>query len=469
MIQSHHVDDRAYHNALDFLYGRIDYERMVSGRNRYCFRLQRTDQLLKELGLSGYLHSQTNQPKVPIVHIAGTKGKGSTAALVAAGLTAAGLRTGLYTSPHLQRVEERFQLDGCVCERQELVSLVDRIAPVVNSVAQQSGRSPSFFELTTAIALLHFDLSACDAIVLEVGLGGRLDSTNVCAPSVTAITSIGLDHQHILGETEAEIAAEKAGICKSHVPLVSGVAGGPAGETIARHAAELGVPLYQLGRDYQFQHHADPIWGSHVTYHGKTPPITSQIEFPIALEGSHQAANASLAIAILELLKDQGLPIDIHDALKGVSTASCPGRLERMMLPGGVTGIVDSAHNIDSIDALVRCLQQRAAGTPVTVLFGTSKDKDAASMLERLSAIADRLVLTQFVGNPRFTPAEDLRGLVPADCRAEITLEPQAEQACQAALRDTAAGGFLVVCGSFFLAAETRGWFADRVVPESCI
>lgn len=212
-----------YQDALGFLYDRINYERMASGTSRYPFRLKRITELLRRLGLAGYLHTDSPEPKVPLVHIAGTKGKGSTAAMLAAALSAADLRTGLYTSPHLHHLEERFRVDGQPCSSEQLISLVEQIKPATELVEQQIG-SLSFFELTTAIALMHFDATECDAIVMEVGLGGRLDSTNVCSPSVSAITSIGLDHQHVLGETLVEIAAEKAGILKAGVPVVSGVA-----------------------------------------------------------------------------------------------------------------------------------------------------------------------------------------------------------------------------------------------------
>ena len=174
VIQSHSTDDSAYQEALGFLYGRINYEQMTSGSSRFPFRLQRTSELLRALGLADYLHTQTTRPKVPIVHIAGTKGKGSTACMVAASLTSAGLKTGLYTSPHLHRLEERFQIDGEPCSSGELVALVQQIRPATESVADPRHRPPSFFELITAIALLHFDRCDCDAIVLEVGLGGRL-------------------------------------------------------------------------------------------------------------------------------------------------------------------------------------------------------------------------------------------------------------------------------------------------------
>ena len=173
-------------------------------------------ELLSDLGLGRFLHSSHPVPPVPLIHIAGTKGKGSVAAMAASILTASGLRTGLYTSPHLHRLEERFRVDGQICSPKQLVPLVERLRQTVDPPSSNDPSSgegnASFFELTTALALLHFEREKCEAIVLEVGLGGRLDSTNVCAPSVSVVTSIGLDHQHVLGEDVVQIAAEKAGI-----------------------------------------------------------------------------------------------------------------------------------------------------------------------------------------------------------------------------------------------------------------
>ncbi len=466
MIESQPADDQAYREALGFLYDRIDYERMASGTARYPFRLQRTDQLLQQLGLGEYLYSQTSHPKVPIVHIAGTKGKGSTATMVAAALSGSGLKTGLYTSPHLHRLEERFQIDGEPCTSADLVSLVARIEPITESIARQAKRSPSFFELITAIAMLHFDASQCQAIVLEVGLGGRLDSTNVCAPSVTAITSIGLDHQHVLGETLAEIATEKAGICKRSVPLVSGVVGGEASQVIVARTMQESSKLFQLGRDYSYQHCPDPVWGSRVDYRGIRPPLTEAVSWTLALEGSHQAHNAAIALSIVDVLRDQGVPIDQESAIQGIAGVECPGRLERFELPNQVTAIVDAAHNIDSINALCQCVQHRARGKPITVVFGTSRDKDAGSMLTQLTTLADHLVLTRFMGNPRYSPPNELRQLLPPSVRRSTVVIEQPIDACSAALDLLATGGILVICGSFFLAAETREWLAAKALAD---
>ena len=214
-------DRLAYDDALALLWERIDYERasgVVYGESEY--KLDRMRELLARLG--------NPQSSAPIVHVAGTKGKGSTAAMTAAVLSAAGYRTGLFSSPHLKRVEERMAIDGQLCPEAEFLKLARRLRPIVADMDAQAARTsgevgPTYFELTTAVALLHFATQQVDAMVLEVGMGGRLDSTNVCSSTVSVITSISFDHTRQLGHTLALIAREKAGIIKPGVPVVSGV------------------------------------------------------------------------------------------------------------------------------------------------------------------------------------------------------------------------------------------------------
>ncbi len=475
-----------YQSALAFLYDRINYEKMASGTARYPFRLHRTGELLRRLGLHGYLADEVTQPAVPIVHIAGTKGKGSTASMVASILTSAGFRTGLYTSPHLIDLEERFRIDAVACPRDTFADLIDHIAPVVQSLADEDHGEPSFFELTTAIALLHFHTQKCDAIVLEVGLGGRLDSTNVCISSVTAITSIGLDHQHVLGNTLAEIAGEKAGIIKPNLPVVSGVRdttnGGLDGQqsnddpakVIAATAHRHSAPLIQLGKQFDFQYQCDADWGSTIQFrnldsNGRGDATGDLGPIRLPLEGEHQAHNASLAIAIAQQLRSEtdGDPLlaITDDAIgQGLSNVQCPGRIERFRFANEVTVIIDAAHNDDSVKALCRSLAQRRGDRPVAIVFGTSRDKSADSMLRTLAPVADLLVLTRFEGNPRFRATDELLPLVPsADVRKTI-VRPTPIQACQAGLDFVTAGGMMVVCGSFFLAAETRGWIQSHLL-----
>ncbi|QDT07640.1 Folylpolyglutamate synthase [Rubripirellula lacrimiformis] len=509
-------DASQYQAALGFLYDRIDYERMTAGASKYPFGLARMRQLLDRLGLAHFLYpasatadspvvsgaagraasspSAVGLPATTLIHIAGTKGKGSTAAMVAASLTASGLKTGLYTSPHLHRLEERFRVDGELCEPSTLVDLVDRVRPVAAAMVAESmvaesvpadqqvagresspaaaletggaaaGGSPSFFELTTAIALLHFHLCRCDAVVLETGLGGRLDSTNVCWPTVTAITSIGLDHQHVLGNTLGEIAAEKAGIIKPGVPVVSGVSGGAAADVIGRIAADQSAPLYQVDRDYRVDWQPAEGWGAKIKFTGHTSPLAGPVDVEMAMEGRHQAGNAAIAIAVTQILRKRcGIAVDDQAIVRGMGGLRCEGRIERYQLADQVIGIVDAAHNEDSIAALCDCLCRRAADGPLAIVFGTSLDKSAGPMLDRIASLADHvdlrmLQITRFHGNPRWRPTSDLIASLPPAIAALATVNEDPIAACEAARKAVAPGGTMVVCGSFFLAAETRGW-----------
>ena len=474
-----------YRDALLYLYDRINYERLAGvGASRYPFRLQRVTELLRRLHLQNYLHADAPQPKVPLVHIAGTKGKGSVATMVSAALAACGLRTGLYTSPHLHRLEERFRINGNPCSAEELVSLVQRVKAAVHDV-EQSGGGISFFELTTAIAMLHFEASDCDAIVIEVGLGGRLDSTNVLAPSVSAVTSIGLDHQHVLGHDLPTIAAEKAGIIKPGVPVVSGVEDPEASSVVAERAAEMGSPLFWIGRDFTWRGEPLPRWGSTVRYEGITPPLGPACSLQLSMEGRHQARNAAIALAIVDLLRagrgDEARPPSHLDAARPASPPldlpqpavaaalghlQCEARIEGIQLRDDVLAIIDAAHNEDSIAALCNCLIHRSADRPVTVVFGTSLDKSAEPMLKSLAKVAEHLILTRFHGNPRFRPPAEMTGFVPESFRDSPEVIDDPIEACRRGLRRATPGGTIVVCGSFFLTAETRHWLLQQPGAE---
>ena len=249
------VDSSAHAAALDWLMARINYERtpLPHYQDRQL-KLDRMRQLLTRLG----------QPDVgmKIIHVAGTKGKGSTCAMLSAILTAAGYRTGLFSSPHLDRIEERFAIDGVPCTSEEFVTLVDRVRAEVRAMDEEASAAhdpaggPTYFEITTAMALLHFVEHQADAVILEVGLGGRLDSTNVCLPVVSVITSISFDHMRQLGNTLAAIAREKGGIIKPGVPVVSGVTDPEPQQAIAEIALNHGCRLIQLDRDFRIQYHA---------------------------------------------------------------------------------------------------------------------------------------------------------------------------------------------------------------------
>lgn len=494
-------DEIRYREALDYLYGRIDYENSNGNQTRHPFRLERTCELFLELGLGEYLHAHAVQPKVPLIHIAGTKGKGSTATMVSQILTSAGKRVGLYTSPHLTDLEERFRIDGIPCSRDELIDLVDTIRPAVKTLRG----GVSFFELTTAMAILHFDRQACDAIVLEVGLGGRLDSTNVCASSVMAVTSIGLDHQRVLGDTIAEIAAEKAGIIKSPRPVVSGAVQSDAQHAIQQAALASNAILFQRGEAFESIDHQAVEGGMQFTFVAKRslscepvprlPASTSEdvdrFNAFVSLDGSHQVENASLAIALVRLLAHpaagSGLHITDDQILAGLASTRCIGRMERFEVSLVVESVpnrkvdllIDTAHNHDSMVALRRTLELRLLREgnsapadrlqcPLVVVMGTSRDKDVEAMAAEVVSLADAIICTQYTTNPRATSPGELfdvvvrqanRSIANHSKRPVIKQVDAPELALELAMDLLPAAcnaGTIVVCGSFFLAGQLR-------------
>jgi len=491
-----HLKSAAYQSATQWLYHRIDYERLARPGTHYRFTLDRMRDLVDRLGHGRYLApgkesestatnlaSPTTEPaNARILHIAGTKGKGSVATMAATMLTSAGHRVGLYTSPHLVDLEERFRVDGIPAAEEEMVDLIDSMRPIVQSMSEDEIGPPSFFELTTAIAIEHFHRNACEFWVLETGLGGRLDSTNVFQSDVTVVTSIGLDHQHVLGDTVELIAKEKAGIFKRGVPAISGVNQPPACEVIRQSAAQTKAPLIELGRDFFVEHGSDSSqWGSSFEWI-RPDPVATRVGVTLLLEGRHQVDNAALAIAAVDRLA--GMPAQA--SLRALAKLQIDARLERFTLPGGTRVILDAAHNPDSIAALARTLEARFSNRRLVGVFGTSVDKDAAVMLASLHGCLDHIVLTRYHGNPRYVPVPELaklarafklaralklarafklaRALKPGDDSSSLWYSQKEDPiaATQSALQMAGEDGVVVVCGSFFLAAEVRPWLAGQ-------
>jgi len=443
----------ARETAIDWLRARINYERtLLAPYNERQLKLDRMRTLLTRLG----------QPDagMKIVHVAGTKGKGSTSAMIAAMLSAAGYRTGVFSSPHLQRIEERFAVDGQPCTESEFVALVDRLRPIVAAMdaeAEAEGDpqgGPTYFEATTAIALVHFVERAVDAAVLEVGLGGRLDSTNVCLPTVSVITSISIDHTQQLGNSLAAIAREKAGIIKPGVPVVCGVTEAEPQAVIAGAAQERGCRLIQAGRDFRYRYH-DRRVDFEFAVAGQEHCLE---DVPLAMRGPHQAANAAVALASVAELRHQGWCVSIDAMRRGLAQATLAGRVE--VLPGQPHVVLDTAHNSASAKALVEALAEIAPAGRRTLILAVSHDKDVPAILRELVPHFDRTVVTQYLDNPRAVPAGDLAELVRAGFAVKTggTVEdyPTPREAWEAVCHRAEPGELVCIAGSFYLAAELR-------------
>jgi len=460
-------------DALAFLLGRIDYERThVIPYARRGFKLGRMRRLLAALG----------DPHLGLsaIHVAGTKGKGSTCVMLAEILRAAGYRTALYTSPHLDRIEERFMIDGRPCDEAVFVELVREVAPVVADFDRRRAtagddQGPTYFEITTAMAFLHFARSGAEVAVLEVGLGGRLDSTNVCRPLVTAITSISFDHTGQLGTTLAAIAGEKAGIIKPGVPVVSSVVEPEPCDAITAVALRRGSPLIQRDIDFAFldkkaaEEAPEVPGGRRLDFFAPAAVRAPRLaDVAIGMLGHHQAANAATAIAVVESLRDRGFPIGDAHVRHGLKEAKAPARVE--VIQKDPLFIVDAAHNVASAAALADTLRTTfpdlfsedrglAAGAPSrTLVFATSSDKDAAGMMRRLAPLFDRVLLTRYENNPRFIPPDQLKsqlGEILAEKEVVVCRDPLAAGEALA----SGPADAIVIAGSFFIAAEMRALF----------
>lgn len=378
-------------------------------------------------------HLGNPQQRYQVLHITGTKGKGSTSAYSESILRHLGYRTGLFTSPHLHSFRERIRINGQLISRDDLAALVNRLRPALEAVEDLS-----VFDRITALAFQHFADAGVAFAVIEVGLGGRLDSTNVLQPAVCAITRISIDHAHILGDTIAKIAHEKAGIIKLGVPVFSAPQLDEAAQVLVDRAAALSAPLSFI----------QPLcWDS------------------VPLVGEHQQVNAALSWAMITNLAQRGLiQADRVAGERGLAATRWPGRFE--MLPATDAApfplLVDCAHNVDSVTLLLETLAQFHPGQPVTFLFGANRDKELAPEMALLLGYTPRIVLVQSQ-HPKATPLAELaaqfaqivsRRADAAD--VQVVAAPSMPEAIAAANALTPPGGLLVGSGSVFVAAELR-------------
>jgi dihydrofolate synthase/folylpolyglutamate synthase len=385
------------------------------------------------------------QSRYRALHIAGTNGKGSTAAMAAAILQAAGYRVGLYTSPHLVEFRERIRVNGEMIPESQVARLTEQLQALC-----QPDLSPTFFEYTTAMAFQHFADSGVDVAVLEVGLGGRFDATNVVTPMACAVTTISLDHQEYLGNTRSSIAFEKAGIIKPGVPVVMGRLEDDAWRTIEQVARERQAPVFRMNEDFctegetpqQFSYRG---LGTH--YDGLT----------CALEGRHQLDNAACALALLGAAAHQGITITDEAVRAGLRAVNWAGRLE--VVDCCPTILVDGAHNPAAAMAVADYLtrsNRSHLSRPVVLILGMMRDKDHRGFVEPLKGLADEVVLTQ-ADLPRSATAQELHASLEG-LLSHPHVVPSLSDAMALARQLAMPDGLICVTGSLMLVGECKAW-----------
>lgn len=435
-----------YSRALAFLDARCNNERLIAYSYK-AFRLTRVKELFQALNIA---HSQ-----LKIIHVAGTKGKGSTSAYAAHMLASNGYRTGLYTSPHVRDIRERIQvLEGNRprMERQEkeinkkaFAKIVQSIQPGLKKFKKESGYAPSYFEIITAVALIHFLEKQCSYVVLETGLGGRLDATNAVMPAVSVITHIGFDHMDKLGNTLPKIAYEKAGIIKNHVPCVCAPQQKSVLDVIEKKARSKHAPLFVLGKNvracgvrmrnqktvFNLEHNGNEYSNIH-----------------ISMRGAAQVENASLAAAAVASIAPEA------DISKGAAEVCLEGRFQEVRANPLI--VVDAAHNEDSFRVLAENLHRYYPGKKIILLFSCSRDKNPGAMIRCIPY--HRLILTACDNSRMYTPWEIARicGLSEAVCIA------RSRQAYKAALKAYTHDACIVIAGSFFLAGEVLRYIEKK-------
>lgn len=446
--------EEQYQTTLDYLYSFVDYSLTRQDRLAAAnFDLRRMHELMALLG--------DPQKKYPIIHVAGTKGKGSTSAIIASVLQKQGYKVGLYTSPHLQDYVERIQINHQNISHEGLVEITDRLKPVIEKVPELTT-----FEITTAIGFQAFADAGIDIAVMEVGLGGRLDATNIITPLLSVITSLSFDHMNVLGDTISQIATEKAGIIKPSRPVVLSPQDETPRQVVKQIAAERSAPVYTVGEDLLFSA------GPHSLQTGQTVFLWDQADQPkmnnylrdpersdwkpiqlqIPLLGYHQVQNAATAYAAIEVARKEGMEISDAAIRQGFASVDWPGRFELINQEPII--IVDSAHNQDSALKLRLAMDDYLGDKPIYLIFGVSEDKDVRGILAQLLPRVKFMVATQST-HPRAMRADKLVELAqqtgcPATATADIT------SALETAFKLVNGDAAIVIAGSIFVAAAAR-------------
>ena len=427
-----------FQEALDYLYSFINYDITRQERYNAGLMLDRPHQLMERLG--------NPHQAYPIIHIAGTKGKGSVGAMCAAMLQAAGYKVGLYSSPHLQDFRERFKINNELIGEDAFVKLVEEIKPDVDGVP-----GLIWFDVVTGLAFEYFRRAVVDITVVEVGLGGRLDSTNIVTPLVSVITSLSLDHMSWLGNTLPEIAFEKAGIIKPGIPVVSAPQPPDALAVLESVANEQHAPLTLVGRDWQFE----SLSGDLQIERWKAAPVGQALkDYQTILLGRHQAINATVALAAMEKVSQAGIAVSDAEMRQGLAQVNWAGRLEIVRKFPVI--VLDAAHNGESAHRLKETLVERFPWQPLILVFAAKTDKDIDGMLRELLPVVDHLIVTQAVDSRAESPdriAERVRNL---GFMLPVNVIPDVPTALHTAENYAGVEGMVCVTGSLYLVGEAR-------------
>jgi dihydrofolate synthase/folylpolyglutamate synthase len=427
------MGQNAYQKTLDYLYG-LDKFGMIFG-------LTQEERILNAIG--------NPHREIQAIHIGGTNGKGSTAAMMGSILQREGYRVGLYTSPHLSRFTERIKVNGKEIEEEEVAALTGWMRKEIEA----AGITPpfTFFDFTTAMALHHFKEKLVDLAILEVGLGGRLDSTNVIDPLISVITNIAKDHEAYLGKSILKIAREKAGIIKKGRPLITAATQPSVLHLFSEVCQEIGSPYYRVGKEFRYLRAEDggfhyegldrKLWGIHLN-----------------LKGFHQVMNATTALGAMEVLEDLGYRVSTEAMIDGLKEVDWPGRLE--MVSSSPKVILDGAHNPAGALVLKECLEKEFQYHRLILLIGIMKDKDIQPMLHLLAPLADHVILTKPHTDRAAPPSVLKKALGENGKKAEIAED--FKEAIKRGLLLTQGEDLLCITGSLYTVGEARAYFHPK-------
>ena len=435
------VSQLEYIGALKRVMGLANFERSTQAPTHWSFHLERMGLLMERLG---NVHLS-----VPTIHVAGTKGKGSTAAMVTSILTAQGYKVGLYTSPHLHRAAERIRVGLEPISPQDFASLVELVWPAIESVGREGDYGEvTFFEALTAMAFLWFERTKADFQVMEVGLGGRLDSTNVVSPEVCTITSLSLDHVKTLGDTVERIAREKAGIIKRGVPVVVSPQPGEAMAVILEVADELEAPVVQVDQRMSWRRLGADLGGQHFEVEG--PGGTRSLWIPLL--GDHQLENAATAMNTVETLVEKGFDVSNESVARGLESVRWPARLEVLSRDRPLV-VADGAHNPYSARRLVEAVHEHFDFRRAIVLFGALKGHSVNGMVSALAGLSP-LVIAVRSRDPRSVESETISQLVSEHGLPVVFESEDVGEATRRALELAGHDDLVIGTGSLTVAAE---------------